>query len=81
MVSTETIGDEHRTGTHGVDAVKRIQIDPRSTIAAQLQADVIALQSADELSVGAATDAIVLALARLEACIFGELDDPSIIES
>jgi hypothetical protein len=55
-----------------------VHIDPRSTIAAQLKADLIDLQADGPVSAEAIAGPVLLALARLEACIFGELDDPTI---
>jgi hypothetical protein len=55
-----------------------VQIDPRSTIAAQLKADLVKLTIDGPVSVDAIATPVLLAIARLEACIFGELDDPTI---
>jgi hypothetical protein len=55
-----------------------IVIDARSTIAAALQTDLVKLQASSELTQDALTYAVTLAIARLEACIFGELDDPTV---
>jgi hypothetical protein len=55
-----------------------VQIDPRSTIAAQLKADLIDLTVDGPVSVDAIAAPVLLAIARLEACIFGELNDPTV---
>jgi hypothetical protein len=58
--------------------LKAIAIDPRSTIAAALQADLVTLQASSELTLDALGSAVTLAMARLEACIFSGLDDPTV---
>jgi hypothetical protein len=56
----------------------QIRIDPRSTIASALQADLA--QPVSTLTIEAVAASVVLAIGRLEACIFGQLEDPVVTE-
>jgi hypothetical protein len=62
----------------GVVHLGDIGLDSRSTVVAAMQADLIRLRDADGLDLETAVATIVLGLARLEACIFGDLEDPSV---
>jgi hypothetical protein len=61
-----------------ISAIERIGIDPHSTVGSRLRRDLIELEARGELTVEALAVAVTIAVARLEACIFGGLDDPTI---
>ena len=59
-----------------MSAIGRIRIDTNSNIAAPLQRELVALMQAGELTLENLAYAMTLAIAQLEACVFGGLNDP-----
>jgi hypothetical protein len=57
-------------------ALDLIRIDPRSTVGKRMQKDLQELSRDGALTVEAVACVATLAVARLEACLFGALDDP-----
>jgi hypothetical protein len=61
-----------------ISDIERIGIDPNSTVASELQRTLLALDKSGQLTPQAIAFAVTVSVARLEACIFGGLEDPTV---
>jgi hypothetical protein len=61
-----------------MSALDHVHIDPHSTIAGEALANLQQLVAESALTLEALALVSVIALARLEACIFGALEDPTV---
>lgn len=64
-----------------ISDIESIGIDPNSTIGSELQRELMALAKNGALTTESMAFAVTLAIARLEACIFGGLEDPTVEQS